>query len=81
GGIMWASGNPESKNACSNGPAMILGARIYALEKNESELDFTKKIHDWMAENLVDERGIVWDGYGNHNEGNVYTYNIGTWFG
>ena len=81
GGIMWETGSPNSKNACSNGPAMILGARIYAMDGDTEDLAFTKKIYDWMAEYLVDERGVVWDAYGNFNESNVYTYNIGTWIG
>jgi len=82
GGIMWASGSPNSKNACSNAPAMILGARIYQLDKNPEDLEFLIKLYDWMYENLVDkDRGVVWDGYGNFNESNVYTYNIGTWIG
>ena len=82
GGIMWATGSPNSKNACSNGPAMILACRLYERTKEESYLNFAKNIYAWMNKNLYDaQTGYVWDGYGNHNVGNVYTYNIGTWLG
>lgn len=82
GGIMWATGSPNSKNACSNGPAMILSCRLYNLTKEEKYLNFAKNIYSWMNKNLYDYMtGYVWDGYGNHNVGNVYTYNIGTWLG
>ncbi len=82
GGIMWASGNPNSKNACSNGPAMILAARLYNLTGEEKYLTWAKRIYLWMDQYLYDSyTGYIWDGYNNFNVGNVYTYNIGTWMG
>lgn len=82
GGIMWEKNSPSSKNACSNGPAMILAARLYKLNNNPDDLDWAKKIYTWQRANLVEAaRGIVWDGYGNFNEGMVLTYNQGTWLG
>lgn len=82
GGIMWASGNPNSKNACSNAPAMILAAKLYKLTGEQTYLDWAKKIQVWMADSLVDANtGLVWDGVGNHNYGNCYTYNQGTYMG
>ncbi|MDR1808938.1 MAG: discoidin domain-containing protein, partial [Prevotella sp.] len=82
GGIMWASGSPNSKNACSNGPAMILAARLYNLTGNEEYLTWAKRIFLWMDQYLYDaSSGYIWDGYNNYNVGNVYTYNIGTWLG
>lgn len=82
GGIMWASGSPESKNACSNAPAAIIAARMYKLDKKDDDLIWAKKIYIWMKAYLVEPaRGLVWDAYGNTNEGNIYTYNQGTWIG
>lgn len=81
GGIMWEKNHPNSKNACSNGPAMILAARLYQETKEEAYLDFAKQIYDWMSVSLINEKGGVWDGYGNTNEGMVLTYNQGTWLG
>lgn len=85
GGIMWNKGTPKGKNACTNGPAMILALRFYALDKKESDKKFAFKIFDWMERCLVDPvTGAVWDGYstsaiGDFNQ--VHTYNMGTWVG
>ncbi len=81
GGVMWEKNHPNSKNACSNGPAMILAARLYKQLGDDSYLNFAEKIYDWMSVNLVDERGSVWDGYGNTQESMTFTYNLGTWLG
>ncbi len=81
GGVMWEKNSPNSKNACSNGPAMILAARLYRETGKQEYLDFATKIYDWMSVSLVNEYGGVWDGYGNYNEGMLLTYNQGTWLG
>lgn len=82
GGIMWAGGSPNSKNACSNAPAMILAAKLYKLTGEQTYLDWAKKIQVWMADSLIDvNTGLAWDGVGNHNYGNCYTYNQGTYMG
>ncbi|MDF2192581.1 glycoside hydrolase family 76 protein [Paraflavitalea sp. CAU 1676] len=82
GGIMWEKNSPASKNACSNGPAIILAVRLYKLNGKQDDLDWAKKIYTWQRANLVEAaRGIVWDGFGNFNEGMVLTYNQGTWLG
>jgi predicted alpha-1,6-mannanase (GH76 family) len=82
GGIAWASGSPDSKNACSNAPAAIIAARLYVLDKNPDDLVWAKKIYTWMKQYVVEPaRGLVWDAYGNTNESNMYTYNQGTFLG
>jgi predicted alpha-1,6-mannanase (GH76 family) len=82
GGIMWRVPSPASKNACSNGPAIIIACRLYKLKGLQADLDWAKKIYNWQRESLVEPaRGIVWDGYGNFKDDNVYTYNQGTWLG
>jgi predicted alpha-1,6-mannanase (GH76 family) len=82
GGIMWEKNSPSSKNACSNGPAIILACRLYKLNGNTSDLDWAKKIYSWQRASLVEAaRGVVWDGYGNSSETAIYTYNQGTWLG
>ncbi|QDH81225.1 glycosyl hydrolase family 76 [Echinicola soli] len=82
GGIAWASGSPGSKNACSNAPAVILAARLYQEDRRQEDLDWALKIYQWQKKYLVDPaRGVVWDGYGNFNENNIYTYNQGTYLG
>ena len=81
GGITWDKNRP-TKNACSNGPAMILAARLYQKTNDVSYLNWAMKIHDWMALYLVDPvTGMVWDSYSDHTPGMVFTYNMGTWMG
>jgi predicted alpha-1,6-mannanase (GH76 family) len=82
GGIMWAKDHPNSKNACSNGPAIIIATGLYKLNHNKEDLDWAKKIYQWQRANLIDSvRGVVWDGYGNTKESATYTYNQATWLG
>jgi predicted alpha-1,6-mannanase (GH76 family) len=82
GGIMWEKNSPSSKNACSNGPAIIIACRLYKLNGNAADLDWAKKIYNWQRASLVEAaRGLVWDGYGNTKENMIFTYNQGTWLG
>jgi predicted alpha-1,6-mannanase (GH76 family) len=82
GGIMWEKNSPSSKNACSNGPAIILAVRLYKLNGNADDLAWAKRIYKWQRASLVEPaRGVVWDGYGNYNENMILTYNQGTWLG
>lgn len=82
GGIAWASGSPNSKNACSNAPAAILASRLYLMDKKPEDLQWALKIYKWLKEYVVDpSSGLVWDAYGNTNPGNIYTYNQGTFIG
>lgn len=88
GGLMWRKSSPESKNACANAPASILGARMYALSKNSDDLEWAKRIYAWQKANLVDpNNGIVWDNL-KVEGGNIvkntdwkFTYNQGTYIG
>ncbi|TKC61262.1 glycosyl hydrolase family 76 [Pedobacter hiemivivus] len=82
GGIAWASGSKDSKNACSNAPAVIIAAKLYQLDNNPDDLVWAKKIYSWLKTYVVESsRGLVWDAYGNSSEDNIYTYNQGTWVG
>lgn len=86
GGIAWKQSQPWSKNACSNGPAGIIAARMYQLNGNKKEdLDWAQKIHNWQSETLLDKRtGAVYDNI-NANTNVVtkwlFTYNQGTYMG
>ena len=82
GGIAWASGSPNSKNACSNAPAAIIAAKLYQLDKNPDDLAWAVKIYTWLKTYLVHpDLGLVWDGYGNKEPGMILTYNQGTYIG
>ncbi|MCH5219912.1 MAG: AGE family epimerase/isomerase [Muribaculaceae bacterium] len=85
GGILWNSesqrGVIDSKNSCSNGPAMIAAALLYQKTGEEHYLEKAVKIFEFMnAHNLFDD-GFVKDGPTNNNRGWTFTYNQGTWVG
>ena len=86
GGISWAKGHEFSKNACSNGPACILAARLYQEFGDESNKEWATKIYDWEKSTLFNSNnGAVYD----HIDSNtgaiqknwIFTYNQGTFVG
>ena len=93
GGITWKTGAKKSKNACSNGPAAIIAARLYTfyeqvqcakMKPRKAYLDESVKIYSWLRDNLYDPvDGKVRD---NMNVNGIispaiYTYNQGTFIG
>ena len=88
GGISWKKDTPYSKNAVSNGPAIVLAMRLYAAEQDSSYLNWATELYDWQKANLVDpSTGLVWDnisetnGAVTVNKDWIFTYNVGTWIG
>jgi predicted alpha-1,6-mannanase (GH76 family) len=86
GGIAWRKSSPFSKNACSNGPACILAARLYQEFGNEEDKEWALKIYDWERSVLFDQTtGAVWDNIdgqtGQIQKNWVFTYNQGTFIG
>jgi len=88
GGITWKKDTPESKNAVSNGPAIILAMRLFEATGEETYLSWAKELYAWQKANLVDPaNGEVWDNI--HMEDGqpvvqkdwIFTYNMGTWIG
>lgn len=86
GGMAWRKSQPWSKNACSNGPAGIIAARMYNILHKASDLDLAKRIYNWERDNLyAPGTGAVYDSM-NGQDGNsvttwVFTYNQGTFVG
>lgn len=86
GGIAWKKDQLWSKNACSNGPASILAARMYQKFGNESDKEWALKIYNWEKEYLFNpSNGAVYDNL-NASTGAVqsswiFTYNQGTFLG
>ncbi|KAA6334467.1 hypothetical protein EZS27_017210 [termite gut metagenome] len=85
GGIAWVSSQLYSKNACSNGPACILAARLYQLFGDEADKDWAIRIYNWEKITLFNaSNGMVLDNI-NSNTGvishQVFTYNQGTFIG
>ncbi len=86
GGITWKKGMEYSKNACSNGPAAILAARLYQEFKNEDDKEWAVNIYGWLKSTLVNTNtGAVWDNIDSRNgeikKEWVFTYNQGTYIG
>lgn len=86
GGIAWKKDQLYSKNACSNGPASILAARLYQQFQNEDDKEWALKIYDWEKEHLFNPAtGAVYDGLnantGETNSDWIFTYNQGTFLG
>ena len=87
GGIFWESRkNRHSKNACSNGPAAILAARLYRELGDTEDLEWAKRIYAWEKEHLFSpDSGAIYDNLntltGVTNTRLVLTYNQGTFIG
>ncbi len=93
GGITWKTDVKITKNACSNGPAAIIAAKLYkdynyagfkGGKSRDEYLNEAKRIYNWEREKLFDkETGAIYDNMG--GDGNInratYTYNSGTFIG
>lgn len=85
GGIAWVKTDLFSKNACSNGPACILAARLYQQFNNVSDKEWALKIYNWEKNTLFNSStGAVNDNL-NAKSGvisnYISTYNQGTFIG
>lgn len=86
GGITWKKGMEFSKNACSNGPACILAARLYQEFGDEENKKWATRIYSWQKSTLVNmNNGAVYDNInsetGEIQKAWVFTYNQGTFAG
>jgi predicted alpha-1,6-mannanase (GH76 family) len=89
GGIAWErDNNIWSKNACSNGPACILAARLYREFGDEADREWALKIYEWEKTTLFNpDNGAAYDningktGAKNTNKSWIFTYNQGTFIG
>ncbi|MDR0692614.1 MAG: glycosyl hydrolase family 76 [Prevotellaceae bacterium] len=87
GGIAWErDSHLWSKNACSNGPACILAARLYRETGDETCRDWAFKVYEWEKSVLFNSStGAVYDNIngqtGEKNTSWIFTYNQGTFIG
>lgn len=94
GGITWKTDVAKSKNACSNGPAALIAARLYNFfdkagfkdgKIKNAYLNEAIKIYLWEKNYLFDRHtGAVYDninGKGEIQKNWIFTYNVGTFLG
>jgi predicted alpha-1,6-mannanase (GH76 family) len=86
GGICWAKGHEYTKNACSNGPACILAARLYQEFGDADNKEWALKIYNWEKSTLFNsDNGMVYDNInsqtGEIKSNWIFTYNQGTFIG
>lgn len=83
GGMAWKTDKAYSKNACSNGPAAILAARLYKDTKDEECLEYAEKIFAWEKSHLVRNNLVIdhIDGMTGEVKEWKFTYNQGTYIG
>ncbi|HEY8389807.1 MAG TPA: glycoside hydrolase family 76 protein [Clostridia bacterium] len=81
GGIYWFEQRKESRNTCSNAPAVILFSRMYEHTNDQSYLDRAIQIYDFCFNNLRDPSdNVYWDNISNFGvvDTRKYTYNTGS---
>lgn len=61
GGIYWHETSKESKNTCSNAPAIVGALQLYRLTKKPSYLDAGRRLYAWTQSHLQDTDGLYWD--------------------
>jgi predicted alpha-1,6-mannanase (GH76 family) len=86
GGIAWKKDQLYSKNACSNGPACIIAARMYQQFGDVKDKEWALKIYDWEKEYLFNPgNGAVYDNIDSRTgfvqQSWIFTYNEGTFMG
>lgn len=65
-----------SKNACSNGPASLIAARLYNINKNEEDLQWALEIYNWEREHLFNPAtGAIYDNI-NGESGEVGSFSL-----
>lgn len=80
GGIYWCEQKRDTKNTCSNGPAIVLALGLYDITGEKVYLEWALKIYNWTSSKLQSPEGIYWDNIDlNGNiDSTTYTYNSGS---
>lgn len=61
GGIYWHQSR-NSKNTCSNAPALVSALWLYSVTRDKGYLEQAEQIHTWLSRHLQDpEDGLFWD--------------------
>lgn len=78
GAVAWKKGcSTACNNSISNGPAIVIAAKLYQLEGDNANLQMAKDIHAWMKANVFNAQGGIWDSPTNFNTDWQFSYNSG----
>ncbi len=80
GGIYWCEQRKESKNTCSNAPAVVYLLKLYEATQEESYLKEAISLYDWTIKHLEDPADhLYWDNINLKGEvqKTKYPYNTG----
>ena len=58
GGVYWDENAKDSKNTCSNGPAVVLALKLYQITNDAAYLENGKDIYKWTKSKLQ-EREVL----------------------
>jgi hypothetical protein len=62
GGVYWRENRRNSKNTCSNAPAIVAALRLYQKTKDAKHLETARRLYNWTCSHLQDpEDGLFWD--------------------
>lgn len=62
GGIYWKESPRDSKNTCSNAPAVVLALKLYQVTNDPSYLETGKEVYKWVKSKLQDPADyLYWD--------------------
>ena len=61
GGLYWREVAHESKNTCTNAPAIASALRLHQLTKDDKYLETAKRLYAWTCKTMQDEDGLFWD--------------------
>ncbi|WP_367873088.1 glycoside hydrolase family 76 protein [Luteolibacter sp. Populi] len=61
GGLYWREVAKESKNTCTNAPAIVSALRLHQLTKDEKHLETAKRLYAWTCKTMQDTDGLFWD--------------------
>ena len=81
--LSWSKPTPEFKNTPANGPAIMMGLRLYKITNDKAYRDTAEMFYNWLEPTLIQpETGLSWDGIKNGELVKpIYTYNQGLFIG
>jgi predicted alpha-1,6-mannanase (GH76 family) len=78
GAMSWKKGCAvPCKNSIANSPAIVIAAKLYQLEGDNTGLRMAKDIHAWMKANVLNAQGGIWDAPTNKDPDWQFSYNSG----